>query len=166
MSRRRCAEKRDIRPDSKYGSVLISKFINKIMEQGKKAIAQKIVYGAFEEIEKKHNLNPLDIFNSAIQNVKPYLELNSVRIGGANYQVPCPVDEYRGHILAIRWLIESAKKRSERVMLSRLSAELIDAYNNRGSSIKKRDDTHKMAEANKAFAHFGHKRSKDNKPKN
>ena len=162
MSRRHRAEKRDTHPDPVYNSILLSKFINKIMQRGKKALAEKIVYKAFNIIDLKHKVNPIEAFNLAIQNVKPFLELSSVRIGGANYQVPKPVDEYRGHMLAIKWIIESSKKRSEKVMVERLSNEIFDAYSNRGTSIKKKDDTHKMAEANKAFSHFNVKKNKDN----
>ncbi|MCP5369183.1 MAG: 30S ribosomal protein S7 [Rickettsiaceae bacterium] len=154
MSRRHAAVKREIAPDAKYNSVLLSKFINNIMKEGKKALAEKIVYGAFEKLEQKQGLDPYKIFTDSMQNVKPYLEVKSVRVGGANYQVPSPVDERRGYALAIRWIIAAAVKRSGRTMTDKLADELFDAANNRGSSIKKREDTHKMAEANKAFAHF------------
>jgi small subunit ribosomal protein S7 len=154
MSRRHAAVKREIAPDAKYNSVLLSKFINNIMKEGKKALAEKIVYGAFEKIEKKQGVDPYKIFTDSMQNVKPYLEVKSVRVGGANYQVPSPVDERRGYALATRWLIAATTKRSGRTMIDKLADELFDAANNRGSSVKKREDTHKMAEANKAFAHF------------
>lgn len=154
MSRRHAAVKREIAPDAKYRSVLLAKFINNIMKEGKKALAEKIVYGAFEKIEKKQGVDPYKTFTDSMQNVKPYLEVKSVRVGGANYQVPSPVDERRGYALATRWIIAATTKRSGRTMMDKLADELFDAANNRGSSVKKREDTHKMAEANKAFAHF------------
>lgn len=159
MSRRHAAEKRSVNPDTKYKSVLLSKFINKIMEDGKKALAEKIVYGAFERVEKKHSVEAFKTFNDCINNVKPYVEVKSVRVGGANYQVPSPVDERRGFALATRWVIDAAKKRSGRSMIEKLSEELFEAANNRGVAVKKREDTHKMADANKAFAHFAQIRS-------
>lgn len=158
MSRRHAADKRAILPDMKYNSVLLAKFINNIMKEGKKALAEKIIYQAFDRIEKKHRAEPYEIFNNAINNVKPYLEVTSVRVGGANYQVPSPVDERRGYALATRWIIEAANKRSEKAMVEKLAEELFDAANNRGVAIKKREDTHKMAEANKAFSHFSPKK--------
>ena len=154
MSRRRAAVARVIRPDSKYNSVLLSKFINNLMIDGKKSIAEKIVYGAFERIEKKYGTEPYKVFVESMEGVKPYTEVKSVRVGGANYQVPSPVDEKRGNALATRWIIEAASKRSGRSMIEKLSDELFDAANSRGAAMKKREDTHKMAEANKAFAHF------------
>ena len=160
MSRRHAAEERVVLPDVEYGSVLLSKFMNSIMQDGKKATAEKIVYGAFELIKSKHKVDPFEAFNTAINNVRPNLEVTSVRVGGANYQVPSPVNEKRGNTLAIRWIIEAASKRSERTMKLKLSEELFEASNERGGSVKKRDDTHKMAEANRAFAHFGQKRGK------
>lgn len=158
MSRRHAAEKRVILPDMKYNSPLLARFINNIMKEGKKALAEKIVYSAFDKIEKKHRVNPFEAFNSAMNNVKPYLEVTSVRVGGANYQVPSPVDERRGYALASRWIINAACKRSEKMMIDKLAEELFEASNNRGVAIKKREDTHKMAEANKAFAHFSPKK--------
>lgn len=159
MSRRHAAEKRLITPDVKYNSVLLARFINSIMKEGKKALAEKIVYNAFNKIEKKHNTDPYEVFNNAVNNVKPYLEVTSVRVGGANYQVPSPVDERRGYTLASRWIIDAAGRRSEKTMIDKLAEELFEAANSRGVAIKKREDTHKMAEANKAFAHFSPKRT-------
>lgn len=154
MSRRHAAEKREVKPDTKYNSVLLSKFMNNLMKDGKKALAEKIVYGAFERIKSKHGQDPFEAFKECMQNVKPYTEVRSVRVGGANYQVPSPVDERRGNALATRWIISSSQKRSGRSMIEKLADEIFDAANNRGVSVKKREDTHKMAEANKAFAHF------------
>lgn len=154
MSRRRAAEKRDVKPDSQYNSVLLSKFINYVMVDGEKSIAEKLVYGAFKKIEKTHKTDPFEVFKNCMNNVKPYVEVKSVRVGGANYQVPSPVNERRGYALATRWVVNAAKSRSGRSMIDKLSEELFEAANSRGSSIKKREDTHKMAEANKAFAHF------------
>lgn len=158
MSRRHAAVKRVILPDTKYNSTLLGKFINNIMKEGKKALAEKIVYQAFNRIEKKHRTDPYETFNLAINNVKPYLEVTSVRVGGANYQVPSPVDERRGYALATRWIIDAANKRSEKAMIEKLAEELFEAANNRGVAVKKREDTHKMAEANKAFSHFSPKK--------
>ncbi|MCC2646746.1 MAG: ribosomal protein [Rickettsiaceae bacterium] len=160
MSRRHAAERREVTPDVKFGSVLVSKFINKIMEMGKKAQAEKIVYGALNRIESKHKLNGYEAFTNALSNVKPNLEVTSVRVGGANYQVPSVVDERRASTLAIRWIIDIARKRPERTMADKLAEELFEAANNRGAAIKKREDTHKMAEANKAFSHFSPKKTK------
>ena len=157
MSRRHAAIKREILPDVKYGSLLIAKFINNIMEQGKKELAEKIVYKAFDLLRSKHRVDPFEAFNSALSNVRPHVEVTSVRVGGANYQVPSPVEDRRGYTLASRWLIDGAKKRSGSMMV-KLSEELFEASNNRGVAVKKKDDTHKMAEANKAFAHFGVKK--------
>lgn len=154
MSRRRSAVKRVISPDAKYGSSLLSKFINNVMKDGKKSTAEKIVYGALDRVEKKHNVESLKTFVESMDNVKPNVEVTSVRVGGANYQVPSPVDERRGYALAARWIIDAAQKRSGRSMIEKLSEELFDAANSRGVAIKKREDTHKMAEANKAFSHF------------
>jgi small subunit ribosomal protein S7 len=154
MSRRHAAVKKIVKPDTKYKSVLLSKFINNIMQSGKKSLAERLVYGAFERVEKKHGSDPFKIFSDCMSNVKPYVEVKSVRVGGANYQVPSPVDEKRGNALAIRWVIGAAQKRSGRSMIEKLAEELFDAANSRGVAIKKREDTHKMAEANKAFSHF------------
>lgn len=152
--RRRAAEKRVIIPDMKYNSVLLAKFMNKIMRAGNKALAENIVYSSFNKIQSQFKLEPFEVFNQAMNNVKPYLEVSSVRVGGANYQVPSQVDERRGYALASKWIIDSASKRSEKSMIDRLTQELFEASNNRGGSIKKKDETHRMAEANKAFAHF------------
>ena len=157
MSRRHAAIKREILPDVKYGSLLISKFINNIMEQGKKELAEKIVYKAFDLLKSKHRVDPFEAFNAALTNVRPHVEVTSVRVGGANYQVPSPVEDRRSYTLASRWIIDAAKKRSGSMMI-KLSEELFEASNNRGVAVKKKDDTHKMAEANKAFAHFGVKK--------
>jgi small subunit ribosomal protein S7 len=159
MSRRHAAEKRVVVPDMKYNSTLLAKFINNVMKEGKKALAEKIVYGALTKIEKKHRADPFETFNGAVNNVKPYLEVTSVRVGGANYQVPSPVDEARGYALATRWIIAAANKRSEKTMIDKLAEELFEASNSRGVAVKKREDTHKMAEANKAFSHFSPKKT-------
>ncbi|WP_341752979.1 MULTISPECIES: 30S ribosomal protein S7 [unclassified Candidatus Tisiphia] len=159
MSRRHAAERMVVLPDMKYNSPLLARFINNIMKEGKKALAERIVYSAFSKIEKKHKVDPYETFNNAMNNVKPYLEVTSVRVGGANYQVPSPVDERRGYALASRWIINAANKRSEKMMIDKLAEELFEASNSRGVAIKKREDTHKMAEANKAFAHFSPKKS-------
>ena len=158
MSRRHSAQKRECLPDVKYGSVFLAKFINNVMKCGKKACAQKIVYKALEFVNKKHKMDPMDAFNNAIVNIKPAVEVSSVRVGGANYQVPCPVDERRANALATRWLITYAAKRSEKTMMHKLAEEIFEAANGRGGAVKKREDTHKMAEANKAFAHFAVKK--------
>ncbi|MCC8416051.1 MAG: 30S ribosomal protein S7 [Rickettsia endosymbiont of Gnoriste bilineata] len=159
MSRRHAAERRVVLPDMKYNSPLLARFINNIMKAGKKALAERIVYSVFSKIEKKHKVDPYETFSNAMNNVKPYLEVTSVRVGGANYQVPSPVDERRGYALASRWIINAANKRSEKMMIDKLAEELFEASNSRGVAIKKREDTHKMAEANKAFAHFSPKKS-------
>ncbi len=154
MSRRKKAEKREILPDVKYNSILVAKFINNLMKKGKKSVAEKIFYSALEIMEKKTGEDGLLMFERAISNVKPALEVRPKRIGGATYQVPMEVRPARKQALAIRWILESAKKRSERTMPERLAAELIAATKKEGAAIKKREDTHRMAEANKAFAHF------------
>ena len=154
MSRRRKAEKRDVLPDAKYSDVIVSKFINAIMLQGKKSVAERIVYDAFAAMEVKIRTNPVTGFHEAIENVKPQVEVRSRRVGGATYQVPVEVRQERAQALAFRWLIEMARKRSEHTMVERLSAELLDAASGRGAAVKKREDTHKMAEANRAFAHY------------
>jgi small subunit ribosomal protein S7 len=159
MSRRNAAKKRVIQPDVKHNSILLARFINNLMEQGKKALAEKIIYAAFAKIEKKHKTDGFETFNKAINNVKPYLEVTSVRVGGANYQVPAPVDERRSYKLAGKWIMDAATKRSEKTMSDKLAEELFEAANSRGIAIKKREDTHKMAESNKAFAHFMQRRS-------
>ncbi len=154
MGRRRAAEKREILPDPKFGSVVVTKFINVAMYDGKKSVMEKILHDAFSQIHKKSNKDGLEVFEEALNNVKPTVELKSRRVGGATYQVPVEVRAERAQALAIRWLILYSRKRSEKTMSGRLAGELLDAYNGRGGSIKKRDDTHKMAEANKAFAHY------------
>lgn len=154
MSRRRQAAKRDIIPDAKYGDVVIAKFINRIMLDGKKSVAERVFYGAMDAIEKKTKKSPVDVFHDALNNIKPEVEVRSRRVGGATYQVPVEVRAERAQALAIRWLAGYASKRGERTMCDRLTSEILDAVENRGSAIKKRDDTHKMAEANRAFAHY------------
>ena len=154
MPRRREVPKRDILPDPKFGSVDVSKFVNAIMQSGKKSVAERIVYGAFEQISTKSGKDPLEVFASAMSNVKPMVEVKSRRVGGANYQVPVEVRPARRAALAMRWLREAARKRSEKTMGLRLAAELLEAAENRGGAVKKRDEVHRMAEANKAFSHF------------
>jgi small subunit ribosomal protein S7 len=154
MSRRHAAEKREILPDAKYGDLVVMKFMNCLMLDGKKSAAEAIVYGAFDKIEKRSGNDPLKLFHDAIDNVKPALEVRSRRVGGATYQVPVEVRTDRRQALAIRWIIDNARKRSETTMVDRLSGELLDAANGRGSAVKKREDTHRMAEANKAFSHY------------
>ncbi|MDR2678021.1 MAG: 30S ribosomal protein S7 [Zoogloeaceae bacterium] len=154
MPRRREVPKREILPDPKFGSQDVSKFINAIMQSGKKSVAERIVYGAFEQISSKGGKDPLEVFTAAIGNVKPLVEVKSRRVGGANYQVPVEVRPARRMALAMRWLRESARKRSEKTMGLRLAAELQEAAENRGGAVKKRDEVHRMAEANKAFSHF------------
>ncbi len=154
MSRRHAAEKREIQPDAKFGDSILSKFMNYLMFDGKKSVAENIVYGAFDVIGKKTGNDPVKIFHDALENVKPAIEVRSRRVGGATYQVPIEVRTDRRLALAIRWLIETARARSENTMVERLSGELLDASNNRGAAVKKREDTHRMAEANKAFSHY------------
>ena len=154
MSRRHSAEKREILPDAKFGDVVLSKFINIVMLDGRKSTAEKIVYGAFDLMQSRSGNDPVATFHEAIENVRPHLEVRSRRVGGATYQVPVEVRADRAQALAIRWLIGSARKRSELTMVERLSGELLDASNDRGGAVKKREDTHKMAEANRAFAHY------------
>ena len=154
MPRRREVPKREILPDPKYGSVELAKFMNVVMLSGKKAVAERIVYGALDEIEKRTGKEPIEVFNQAINNIKPVVEVKSRRVGGANYQVPVEVRPVRRLALAMRWLREAAKKRGEKSMDMRLAGELIDAAEGRGGAMRKREDTHKMAEANKAFSHF------------
>jgi small subunit ribosomal protein S7 len=154
MPRKGPVPKREVLPDPLYNSTLVTKFVNGVMWDGKKGIAQRIVYGAFDIIKEKTGKDPIEVFEQAIQNVMPILEVKSRRVGGANYQVPVEVAPARRQTLAIRWIIGYARKRGEKRMEERLAAELLDAANNTGASIKKREDTHKMAEANKAFAHY------------
>ena len=154
MPRRRVAEKRDVLPDPIYNSVVVTKFINGIMWQGKKTVAEKIFYGAMKQVADKTGEEPLKVFKKALENVAPTLEVKSRRIGGATYQVPLEVTRDRKNTLAIRWLVGYARGRGEKTMQDRLVGELIDAMNNRGGSVKKKDEVHRMAEANKAFAHY------------
>ena len=154
MSRRHAAEKRDVLPDPKFGDVLVTKFTNGLMLDGKKSVAETIIYGAFDILEKKTGQEPLKMFHEAIDNVKPSVEVRSRRVGGATYQVPIEVRAARRQALAIRWIVDIARKRSENTMTERLSGELLDAANGRGSAVKKHEDTHRMAEANKAFSHY------------
>jgi small subunit ribosomal protein S7 len=154
MSRRHRAEKREINPDPKFGDNVLTKFMNAIMLDGKKSIAERIVYGALEQVGEKTRQDPIENFRSALENVAPHVEVRSRRVGGATYQVPVEVRTERRQALAIRWLIAAARKRNETTMVDRLSGELMDAANNRGAAVKKREDTHKMADANKAFSHY------------
>ncbi|MEL7027975.1 MAG: 30S ribosomal protein S7 [Pseudomonadota bacterium] len=154
MSRRHRAEKREINPDPKFGDEILSKFTNYLMYDGKKSTAERIVYGAFDRIEEKLKRDPVQVFHEALDNVMPAIEVRSRRVGGATYQVPVEVRPDRRRALALRWLIQSARKRNETTMIDRLSGELMDAHQNRGASVKKREDTHKMAEANRAFSHY------------
>ena len=154
MSRRHGAEKREVQPDPKYGDLVIAKFTNSLMFQGKKSAAEHILYDALAMIEKKTGQNPLKAFRDAVDNVKPSVEVRSRRVGGATYQVPIEVRSERRQALAIRWIIEIARGRSEKTMTDRLAAELMDAASNRGSAVKKREDTHRMAGANRAFSHY------------
>jgi small subunit ribosomal protein S7 len=154
MSRRRAAERREVLPDPKFGDMVVTRFMNCLMYQGKKSAAESIVYGAMETIHKKTGQDPVKVFHGALDNVRPALEVRSRRVGGATYQVPVEVRTERGQALAIRWLITSARARTEHTMTDRLSAELLDASNNRGTAVKKREDTHRMAEANRAFSHY------------
>ena len=154
MSRRRRAEKREILPDPKFKDLVVSKFMNNMMLDGKKSVSEKIVYGAFDEIENKMKRPPLEVFHEALDNIKPSVEVRSRRVGGATYQVPVEVRPQRREALAIRWLIKASRDRNEKTMKDRLASELIDAVNTRGSAVKKKEDTHKMAEANKAFSHY------------
>ncbi len=156
MSRRHRAEKREVLPDPKFGDIVLSRFMNVLMYDGKKSVAEGIVYAALDTLKKRmgQNGDPLRVFHEAMDNVKPAVEVRSRRVGGATYQVPVEVRPERRQALAIRWLIDSARKRGENTMEERLSAELMDAANNRGTAVKKREDTHRMAEANKAFSHY------------
>jgi small subunit ribosomal protein S7 len=154
MPRRRVAEKREVLPDPKYNSKVVSKFMSAIMQDGKKSTAEGICYGAFDVIREKTGNDPLKVFKTALENVKPQVEVKARRVGGATYQVPVEIRPQRRMALASRWLINYSRGRSEKTMRERLAGELLDAFNNTGSSIKKKEDTHKMAEANKAFAHY------------
>ena len=154
MPRRGNVPKREILPDPIYGSILVTKLVNSIMLDGKKGVAQKVVYGAFQIVEEKTGKSGLEAFQQAMENIMPVVEVKARRVGGANYQVPVEIRPERRQTLAIRWLVINTRKRSEREMANKLAAELMDAYNNAGGTVKKKEDTHRMAEANKAFAHF------------
>ena len=154
MSRRHAAEKRQVLPDAKYGDMVLTKFMNNLMVDGKKSIAERIVYNAFERVEAKLKRAPVEVFHEALDKVKPAVEVRSRRVGGATYQVPVEVRPERREALAIRWLINASRARNENTMEERLAGELIDAVNSRGAAVKKREDTHKMADANRAFSHY------------
>lgn len=154
MSRRHKAEKREINPDPKFGDLVITKFMNAVMFDGKKSVAERIVYGALDRVQEKAKSEPVALFHQALENVAPHVEVRSRRVGGATYQVPVDVRPDRRQALAIRWLINAARGRNETTMVDRLSGELMDAANNRGTAVKKREDTHRMAEANRAFSHY------------
>jgi small subunit ribosomal protein S7 len=154
MSRRHRAEKREVNPDPKFSDLVITKFMNAVMEEGKKSVAERIVYGALEKMESKAKSDPVAMFHQALENVMPSVEVRSRRVGGATYQVPVEVRPERRQALAIRWIITAARARNENTMVDRLSGELLDASQNRGSAVKKREDTHKMADANRAFSHY------------
>jgi small subunit ribosomal protein S7 len=154
MPRRRVAAKREILPDPKFGSLVLAKFINMVMVDGKKSVAERIMYGALDMAEQKKGADPMELLESALDNVRPMVEVKSRRVGGATYQVPVEVRPLRRNALAMRWLIEAARKRSEKSMAARLAGELMDAAEQKGSAVKKKEDTHRMAEANKAFSHY------------
>ncbi len=154
MSRRHAAEKREVLPDAKFGDTVLTKFMNNLMVDGKKSVAESIVYNALDRVEKRLKRAPIEVFHEALDNIKPSVEVRSRRVGGATYQVPVEVRIERREALAIRWLITAARKRNENTMEERLAGELADAVNNRGTAVKKREDTHKMADANKAFSHY------------
>ena len=154
MPRRSGVPKRDVLPDAVYNSKVVTKLINQVMQNGEKGVAQKIVYGAFDTIKEKMNQNPDEVYMKALENVMPSLEVKARRIGGSNYQVPLEIRPERRQTLGIRWIVMFARKRGEKTMIERLAAELMDAYNNAGGAIKKKEDTHRMAEANKAYAHY------------
>jgi small subunit ribosomal protein S7 len=154
MSRRHRAERRELLPDPKFGSLTVSRFMNSVMKQGKKSVAETIVYGALDQIEGKVKQSPVSVFEQALENVAPAIEVRSRRVGGATYQVPVEVRPERRTTLAIRWIIDAARERNEKTMVDKLSGELLDASNNRGNAVKKREDTHRMAEANRAFSHY------------
>ena len=154
MSRRRAATKREVLPDHKYNNKILAKFMNRIMLDGKKSVSEKIVYGAFDIVFDKTDKKPIDFFHQALENVRPNLEVRSRRVGGATYQVPMEVRPQRAQTLAMKWIVDSALKRNEKTMRERIANEIIDAHNNKGNAVKKREETHKMAEANRAFSHF------------
>ena len=154
MSRRRAAEKRTILPDHKFKDLILAKFMNRIMKDGKKSVSEKIIYGAFDIVSKKTDKSPIEYFHDALNNVKPSLEVRSRRVGGATYQVPMEVRPRRAQSLAMKWIVESAIKRNEKTMKERVASEIMDAFNNKGNAVKKREEIHKMADANRAFSHF------------
>jgi small subunit ribosomal protein S7 len=154
MARRRRPERREILPDPRFGDVVLSKFMNSVMLDGKKSVAESIVYGALESVEARAKKEPIGVFHEALANIRPNIEVRSRRVGGATYQVPVEVRAERAQALALRWIIEISRKRSENTMVERLAGELLDAANNRGTAVKKREDTHRMAEANRAFSHY------------
>jgi ribosomal protein S7, bacterial/organelle len=154
MSRRHRAEKRDVIPDPKFGDIVVTKFMNSLMKDGKKSAAESIVYGAFDIVQSKTKQDPITVFHTALDNIRPAVEVRSRRVGGATYQVPVEVRADRQQALAVRWLIDAARKRGENTMRERLSGELMDALNGRGQAVKKREDTHRMADANRAFSHY------------
>ena len=154
MSRRRAAEKRTILPDHKFKDLILAIFMNRIMKDGKKSVSEKIVYGAFDIVSKKTDKSPIEYFHDALNNVKPSLEVRSRRVGGATYQVPMEVRPRRAQALAMKWIVDSAIKRNEKTMRERVASEIMDAFNNKGNAVKKREEVHKMAEANRAFSHF------------
>jgi small subunit ribosomal protein S7 len=154
MSRRRAAEKREVLPDAKFGDIVLTKFMNTLMSRGKKSVAERVVYGALDEVQTKLKQDPVPAFHEALENVKPAVEVRSRRVGGATYQVPVEVRIDRRQALGIRWIISAARERNEKTMTERLSGELLDASNSRGNAVKKREDTHRMAEANRAFSHY------------
>jgi small subunit ribosomal protein S7 len=154
MSRRHSAERREVDPDPKFQDLVLTKFMNAVMEQGKKSVAERIVYGALDKMEARAKSNPVQMFHQALENVMPAVEVRSRRVGGATYQVPVEVRPERRQALAIRWIISAARARNESTMVDKLSGELLDASSNRGNAVKKREDTHKMAEANRAFSHY------------
>jgi small subunit ribosomal protein S7 len=154
MSRRHAAEKREVLPDAKFGDIILTKFMNNLMIDGKKSVAERIVYNAMDRVESKIKRSPIEVFHEALENIQPSVEVRSRRVGGATYQVPVEVRPERRQALAIRWLIKASRARNEHTMEERLAGELLDAVQSRGSAVKKREDTHKMAEANKAFSHY------------
>ncbi|MDK3072134.1 30S ribosomal protein S7 [Sedimentitalea sp. JM2-8] len=154
MSRRHAAEKREVLPDAKFGDIILTKFMNNLMIDGKKSVAERIVYNAMDRVENKIKRSPIEVFHEALENIQPSVEVRSRRVGGATYQVPVEVRPERRQALAIRWLIKASRARNEHTMEERLAGELLDAVQSRGSAVKKREDTHKMAEANKAFSHY------------
>ena len=154
MSRRRAAERREILPDPKYGNLMLARFINMIMQSGKKSVAERIIYGALDQIQERGNSDPIELLDKALDNIRPVVEVKSRRVGGATYQVPVEVRPARRTTLAMRWVIDASRKRGEKSMALRLAGELMDASESRGAAVKKKEDTHRMADANKAFAHY------------